>query len=147
MASRSLLLLGVMFVSLAWSQKSAADESAPSPQSFDLSSDSIKKIVRDMAAAQSQPVRISEETPVEREADSTVKYVPPEEAQPAKSQVPRRPTAPPESDGPISALIDTLVDMALDVDDDSLGYYSVCPPTGALNTPAPSSEDCQLVSR
>ena len=147
MTSRSFLLLGVMFVSLAWSQESSAEEPTPTPQSFDLSSDSIKKIVRDTAGAQSVPIRISEEKPLEREPDTTFKYVPPEVVQPAKSPAPRRPTAPPESDGPISALIDTLVDTALGVDDDSLDYRSVCPPTDALNTPAPNYENCQLVSR
>jgi len=147
MTSRSLLLLGVMFVAIAWSQEPAADEPAPTPRSFDLSSDSIKKIVRDTAAAQSVPIRISDEAPVKREPDTTIKYVPPDVAKPAKSPDPRRPTAPPESDGPISALIDTLVDTALGVEDDSLDYRSVCPPTDALNTPAPNYENCQLVSR
>jgi hypothetical protein len=147
MTSRSFLLVGVVFASLAWSQKSAADEPAPGSQSFALSSDSIKKIVRDVAAAESQPIRISEAKVVEHEPDTTIKYAPPDEAQPVKSQVPRRPPALPESDGPISALIDTLVDKALGVEDDSLGYRTVCPPSDALNTPAPTSENCQLASR
>lgn len=56
-----------MFVAPVWSQE----------PSFDLSSDSIRKIVRETAAAQSVPIQISKETPVKREPDTTFKYVPP----------------------------------------------------------------------
>jgi hypothetical protein len=147
MITRSMLLLGVMFASSAWAQEPAADGAAPASRSFDLSSDSIKKIVRETAAAQSVAIQSPEEKPVKRVPDTTVRYVPPDVAQSAKEPVPHRPTAPPESDGPISTLIDTIVDTALGVEDDSLGYRTVCPPTDALNTPHPNYENCELVPR
>ena len=146
MASRSILLF-VMFISAAWAQEPAANEQAATPRSFDLGSDSIRKIVRDTAAEQSVPIQISEGTPANRERETTIKFVPPEVSQPAKEPAPRRPTAPPESDGPLSTLIETLVDTALGVEDDSAVYYATCPATDALNTPAPNYENCQLVSR
>ena len=145
MSSRPFLLLFAMFFSPAWSQEPAAEPPVAAPHSFDLNSDSIKKIVRDTAADQSVPIQISEETPAKREPDATFKYVPPIVAETVKEPAPRRPTAPPKSDGPVSTLIETLVDMALGVDDDSLDYRPSCPPTDALNTPAPNYENCQLV--
>jgi hypothetical protein len=147
MIPRALLLLGVMFAWPAWSQEPAADEPSPSAQSFDLSSASIKKIVHDTAAAQSVAIQASEEKAAKPEPDATIKYVPPDQAQPAKPSAARRPSAAPEPEGPISTLIDTLVDTALGVEDDALEYRTVCPPADALNTPRPTDENCQLVSR
>jgi len=146
MTSRPLLLLGVMFAAAAWSQEPAAIAPVTTARSFDLGSDSIKRIVRDTAAAQSRPIQIPEEVQVKSEPDATIRYVPPEVAQAAKSPVPRRPAALPESEGPISTLIDAIVDTALGVEDDSLEYRTFCPPADALNTPAPNNENCQLVS-
>jgi hypothetical protein len=147
MSSRSFLLLFAVFFSPAWSQEPSAEQPVATLHSFDLNSDSIKQIVRDTAAGQSVPVQISEEKSANRDGDTRFKYVPPVATQTAKEPAPRRPTAPPKADGPVSTLIETLVDMALGVEDDSLEYRTSCPPTDALNTPAPNYENCQLVSR
>jgi len=147
MTSRWFLCLIPMFLTPVWAQEPAANQPAATPRSFDLSSEAIKKIVRETAADQSVPIQISEGTTISRERDTAIRFVPPEKEQPAKEQSPRRPAAPPEPVGPVSALIEALVDTALGVDHDSTIYYSSCPPTDALNTPAPNYENCQLVPR
>ena len=152
MKSRSLLLLGVMLVSPAWSQEPATNAPVLTPQSFDRSSDSIRKIVRDVAASQSVPVRLSAESPVEREPVATFEYVPPEKSPTVKSTPPRLPTAPaPASAGPLSAIsevvFETLVDTLLDADSDdsSEGQYErwhTCQSRAHLKTTEMGYETC-----
>jgi hypothetical protein len=107
-------LVGIMLVSPAWSQQPG----------FDPSSDSIKKIVRDVAATQSATVQLSEEPPAKREPFTTIEYSKPdEERPPLKSPTPRLPTAAPASDGVVSTLVDILLDDD-ELDDSSQGSYN-----------------------
>lgn len=109
------LLLGVMLVSPAWSQEPAATAPVATPRSFDRNDDSIRKIVRNAAAAQSVPIQPAEETPAKREPDAAFKYVPPE-PKPVKAPAPtpRLPAAAPAATGPIGALIETLLEVEPD---------------------------------
>ena len=116
-------LLVALLVSPAWSQEPVADPpmvtASFTARSFDLSNDSIRKIVRDGAATQFASVRASNDTPVEPERVA-VRFVPVEKALPApKPRPPRLQPAPP-SGGFISALVDIL----LDSDDDEAAVYS-----------------------
>jgi hypothetical protein len=105
MKSRSKWLVGILLVSPAWSQDPG----------FDPSSDSIKKIVRDVAATQSSTVR---------EPYTQIEYSPPAEVRPPlKSPAPRLPTAAPASDGIVSTLVDILLDGD-ELDDSSQGSYN-----------------------
>ena len=107
MKSRALFLIGALLASSAWAQE----------PSFDLKSDAIRKIVHDSAASQSESKLILEPEDL-RPLD-----------QPIKTEPPRR-TAKPKRQGPVSALIDTVVntvvDDALGVDENGLppGGYS-----------------------
>jgi len=121
MKFRSLWLVGIVLVSPAWSQEPAAN-TALTPQSFDRSSDSIKKILRDVAATQSATVQVSEEAPVTREPYTSIEYSKPAEVRPPlKRPAPTRPAAP-ASDGIVSTLVDILIDDELD--DSSQGSYN-----------------------
>ena len=105
-------LLMALLVSPAWSQEPAADPPMPttrfSARSFDLSNDSMRKIVRAGAATQFASVRVSNDTPVEP-APVKVRFVPVEKELPApKPPPPRLPPAPPAG-GFISALVDVLL--------------------------------------
>ena len=131
----SVWLLGVMLVSPAWSQEPVTNTPVLTPLSFDRSSDSIRKIVRDAAATQSVPVQLSEETPVKRESDAAFIYVPPAEAPPpVKTPTPRLPVAEPESNGLLSAVFGMLIDDLLDVepDDPAAGLWVTCEEQGAM---------------
>jgi len=92
---------------------------ALTPQSFDRSSESIKKIVRDTAATQSAPDQLTEEKPAKRDP-STVVYVPPEKPSAPVSEPPRQPDASSRSDGFLSAVFETILDEVLDVEDDDI---------------------------
>jgi hypothetical protein len=122
-----LLLLVAWLVSPAWSEEPAAESPAITPGSFDLSSDSVRKIVRDSAAAQSALIQVSEEKPVEPESTSTIKYVPPtKEDAPVKRATPR-PAPEPQSHGILSALAEMLVAEALGVEDELPDPQVDCP--------------------
>jgi hypothetical protein len=113
MKFRSKWLVGIALVSSAWSQEPG----------FDLSSDSIKKIVRDVASTQSSTVQLTEETPVKREPYTQIEYSPPAEVRPPlKRADPPRPAAP-ASDGIVSTLVDILLDGD-ELDDSSQGSYN-----------------------
>ena len=117
MNSRVLLLVGVMLASPAWSQEPATSTPAPSALVVDLRSDSIKKIVRDTAATQFATIQLSNEKPDTRKPIEKIVFVP-SVAAPAPKYPTRLPDPAPRSNGILSTLIDTL----LDVDDDpSLG--------------------------
>ena len=123
MKSRALWLLGVLLATSTWSQESATTAPALTPASFDRNSDSIKKIVRSIASSQSVPIQLSEEAPAKHEPDATFKYVPPVDAEPpAKSPTPRLPAATPQATGPISSLIETLLDI--EPDDGTGRFYN-----------------------
>ena len=106
MSARALLLIGAMLVCPAWAQE----------PTFDLNSDSIRKIVRATAATQSVPIQLSAEPVAHREPAAILEYVPPIEAAPVKHTAPPRgpPPPPPQSDGFVSFLFNTLVDTLLD---------------------------------
>ena len=108
MNTRATLLIGALLVSPAWSQESAAPAVTLSAQSFDRSSEAIKKILRDTAATQSARIQISEVKPA-KSAPAEFKYVPPEPAPRVKVEEPRLPEAAPPSNGFVSALVDTLL--------------------------------------
>ena len=104
MNSRVMLLVGFMLTSPAWSQE----------PSFDLKSDSIKKIVRDTAATQFATVQLSSEKPVATKQIADIKFEPPVAAQPVKY-----PTHLPDPATPATGFLYTLIDVLLDKDDDS----------------------------
>jgi hypothetical protein len=107
MNSCVLLLVAAMLASPAWSQE----------PSFDLKSDSIKKIVRDTAATQFATIQVSNEKPVERKPLANIDLTPPVAAPPVKY-----PTRLPDPAPPSTGFLSTLIDTLLDVDDDpSLG--------------------------
>jgi hypothetical protein len=136
-----LLLLVAWLASPAWSEEPAAELPAVTSGSFDLSNDSIRKIVRDSAVTQSALVQVSDEKPVEPESTSTIKYVPPiKEDAPVKRATPR-PAYEPQSQGILSALAEMLVGEALGLEDHlsepqvdcpwpedlmSAGHYEAC---------------------
>jgi hypothetical protein len=142
MNSRALILFGALLASPAWTQE----------PNFDLSSDSIKKIVRDTAATQSRPIELSEEKPAEREPVETVRYVPPEKPLPPPvERAAPRPVAAPQSDGIFSgfleAVVETLVNEALGDDDDFAPEVPSdrrfrCPAADPLETPEAGSSAC-----
>jgi hypothetical protein len=118
------LLLGALLVSPAWSQEPATPSPTVTPQSFDLGSDAVKKIVLATASSQSVPVQVSREAPVKRESVTEIVYVPPE-LPPVVKEIAPPPVAAPESDGFLSAAFDiafeTLVDSMLgDETDDAM---------------------------
>lgn len=92
------------------------------PPSFDLGSESVKKILRDTAATQYATARPAEAEPAKSppSAEKAFQYIAPEKppAKPvAKLNLPPMPAAL-ESNGFLSALIETLIDEALDSDYD-----------------------------
>jgi hypothetical protein len=103
MNSGVLLLFGAMLASTAWSQQ----------PTFDLRSDSIKKIVHDTAATQSALVQLSNEKPVERKPIADIEFAPPVAKPPLKY-----PTRLPDPAPPSTGFLSTLIDTLLDVDDD-----------------------------
>jgi hypothetical protein len=111
MTARALLLFGVMLASPAWSQ-----ETPPlTARSFDLTSDSVRQIVHDTAAAQSTAARAAEEPPKELKPAGVVRYVPPVKPEPAEPPQPRLPSAPLSPF--LSAVADILVDEVLHIDE------------------------------
>lgn len=140
MNSRALFLFGALLASPVWAQQ----------PSFDLSSDYIRKIVRDTAATQSRPIELSEEKPAEREPVETVRYVPPEKPAPVKIAAPR-PVDAPQSHGILSSLVDaiveTVIDEALGIDDDLESQVPSdrrlrCPAADPHKTTEPGSSTC-----
>ena len=95
-----LLLLVAWLASPAWSEEPVAESPAITSGSFDLSNDSIRKIVRDSAAAQSALVDVP---PIKEDA-------------PVKRPTPR-PANEPQSQGILSALAEMLVEEALGLED------------------------------
>jgi hypothetical protein len=99
-------LIAALLASSAWAQE----------HSFDLRGDAAKKIIRDTAAAQSALVQLEGPKPVERKTVLQAEDLRPLET-PAKIAPPRRVAAKSKQPGPISALVDVLVDHALGTDD------------------------------
>ena len=124
MNSRVLLLIGALLASSAQAQDPG----------FDLNSDPIKKIVHDSAASQSQAVRVqvADTKPTEPELVFDIDYVTPVAAPPSKSKIkPPRFVMVPQSGGLLSAVIETVVDEALGVDDEKAAVVKA-----ATKTPA-----------
>jgi hypothetical protein len=116
MNSRAVLLMGVALMSPAWAQEPATSAPAPAPRSFDLSNDSIKKIVQATAATQYATVEMNADAPRENEPaflfEQPEKPAPPVKA-PAKRRTPARESA---SEGFVAAVVDILVDELLGVE-------------------------------
>jgi hypothetical protein len=118
MKSRALFLVGALLASSAWTQEA----------SFDLKSDAIRKIVRETAASQSRPVQLAEAQPVEHKI-----VLGTEDLRPLETPInipPPRNSAKPKPQGPVSALIDTIVDTvvedALGLDDRQYTKWVAC---------------------
>jgi len=104
MKSRALLLVAALLAAPAWSQESAT---------FDLRSERITKIVRDVAASQSVPVHLSAAAPVERDPFGTIEFVPLTHAPPAQPAAP--PPAPASRSSKfLSAVTEILFDEVVD---------------------------------
>lgn len=132
------MLFGALLVSPAWAQE-PADPQTPTRLSFDLRSDSLKKIVRDTAATQSATSQPASEAPVRPSPRAAVVYVPPEKkAKPAEHKV-LLPSPVPESGGFLSALVDVLPDRELD-------NRVICPSDEDLKTIAQGYEHCPGVN-
>jgi hypothetical protein len=117
--SRALFLIGALLASSARAQEA----------SFDLKSESIRKIVHDTAATQSAPVQFVEARPAERKLVIEIEDAQPLEkpikiAPPPNIAAPRN-NAAPESPGLLSSIIETLVDSALGVDGDDTSQQHV----------------------
>jgi len=108
-------LIVVLLASPAWSQEPVVNAPAGTARSFDFSNESVKKIVRDTAATQFAIAQVSRDATIKSEPAGTFKYVPPEEA-PAPAPVPKapRPQPVPPSNSFLSAMFETLFDVALD---------------------------------
>jgi hypothetical protein len=115
MKPHALLLVASLLGSPAWSQE-------PAPRSFDLGSESIRKIVRETAAKQSVALQVSEDATVERmPAVKTVVFVPPEKPPLLKDLPTRRAPPPaPRPNGFLDAALNTLVDTVVDTVFDDL---------------------------
>jgi hypothetical protein len=104
---RVVLLASSLAAVPAWSQETPA---------FDLGSAAIRRIVHATAATQYGELPPPEE-PVAESKSYVVRFVPPEK--PEKETPPPRPAATPDRhDGPISALVDTLIDDWLGIGPD-----------------------------
>jgi hypothetical protein len=106
MKSHALLFLGALLASSAWAQE----------PSFDLKDDAIRKIVRDIAASQSVPVQLAAAKPIERKLVLDAEDLHPVERPINLPPPPHNPA--PKSQGPVSALIETLIDSALGLDEE-----------------------------
>jgi len=113
MKRHALLLIVALLGSPAWAQE-------PTPPTFDLSSESIRKIVHATAVTQSVALQFSQETKAEsKPAVKTVVFVPPEKP-PLMKDVPspRAPAPAPapalRSNGFLAAAVDTLVGTIVD---------------------------------
>jgi hypothetical protein len=107
--------LRVCWMAVALAVAPAWGQETPAP-SFDLHSAAIGRIVRQAAATQFGDPSLAEPPPKDPQAADPVKWVPPEKASPKPSPLPR-PTRPqPDHQGPISALVDTLIESALGFD-------------------------------
>jgi hypothetical protein len=119
MKSRALFLMAALLASSAWAQE----------PSFDLKSDAIRRIVHDTAASQSALVQLAKAPPVEHKLVLVTEAQHPFEA-PIKIAPPRR-IEKPKPRGPVSDLVDTLVDAVVGTAvDDWLGADEGFPPGG-----------------
>ena len=150
MNSRALLLFGVMLVSPAWSQEAATVATA-SNRSFDLSNEAVRKIVRDTVATQAVAVQPPEEPPVARKPGGTIVFVPAPKAEPVKYPT-RLPDPAPQTDGFLSALIETLLGVEDDMSHLRPNDWLECrasdnlKATVALRNVSGSKAQCDLVS-
>jgi hypothetical protein len=78
MNTRALLVVGSFLAMPAWSQESAGEAPREALPTFDLSSASVRKILRDTAATQFASVQAFEAKPPEPKPVKAVQYVPPE---------------------------------------------------------------------
>lgn len=115
MNPRTLLVVGLLLTPSAWSQESVPVAPEASRPTFDLSAAAVKKIVRDTAATQyaaTPPQSLKSESAESKAFEIVLPEAPPKK-QAAKLNLPPMP-APIADNGFFSALIDTLIDEALD---------------------------------
>ncbi|MEO8064535.1 MAG: hypothetical protein ABI821_17495 [Pseudomonadota bacterium] len=110
-------LMAAFLISPVWAQEPAVEAPVTAAPSYDLRGDAVQKIVRDTAATQFADVQVSDKPPVEAKPAEFV-YVPAEKVPAPPSEPFRRlPEAPPRSTGFWSAVVDTLVEEALGIED------------------------------
>jgi hypothetical protein len=101
-------IMTALLVSPVWAQE---------PASFDLGSDSLKKIVHDAASTQFADVRVADKAPA-KSAPAEFKYVPPEKPAAPVREPPRQlPVQSPQPDNFVTAVVDILFDEILGTDD------------------------------
>jgi hypothetical protein len=104
-------LLAALLVSPAWAQE---------PASFDLKSESIKKIVHEAASTQFADIQVADKAPVKTEP-AAFKYVPPEKpATPLREPARKLPAKSSRPDGFVSAMFGILVDELVGAEDDGV---------------------------
>jgi hypothetical protein len=145
MISRAWMLLAAALVSPAWSQEAVAPHRVV-PESFDLRSESLQKIVRDTVATQFAPARLVEEPPAKQ------KPAPPESITFASASTPapshqtsalHLPAPARRRDGILSGLIDTLLDHDEDLDlDGKIAAKSFCLASNADKTSVQRDQSC-----
>lgn len=125
------ILSGVLISAPVWCQE-AATVPAPSRASFDLANPEIRKAVRKTAATQTAQNVLAPAKDVEKDVDLepvTVKFVPPEEPV-QDDEYPTSPPSPaPVANTLLSAIVSSLIDDLLDIDDDGYDYREHQDPT------------------
>jgi hypothetical protein len=142
-------LLVMLLATPAWSDEPAAETSQPAVQSFDLRSDTIKKIVHDTASTQYANVQLAQISPVKSEAEE-LRYVPPEKPEAPVREPPRElPASSSPSSGFLSAAFDILFDELLgtsDVDEVTASNDMLrCRVQKDLKTSPPGPDNCPNV--
>lgn len=135
MNARPLLMLGALLVSPAWAQEF----------SFDLHSEPVKNIVRATAATQYAAVQPVKDLQVKREpvmADIFKSDERLDEKPALKRAVPRH--APVRTiQGPVSALVSTLLDIQnYELPGEEFNVWHACPQAGDPNTAGPGYAMC-----
>jgi len=107
------LLVSVLLVSPAWAQEAAP--TSPAPGAFDLSKDSIRRIVRATAATQYAEIRPLNEAAVEHERPLVNEFVTEVRLAETPSLTRAAPTPAPAQDSP--SLLSALIDLWLGNDE------------------------------
>ena len=105
--SAAIALLSLL-ATTAWSQTPAAETPAPAERTFDLSNDSIKKVVRDTAATQFADARV---TPAEQTTPrpEQIQFVTPDKP-PAEPKVSLPPPREPRANDFVAAIVGIAFD-------------------------------------
>jgi hypothetical protein len=116
MKPRASFLVAALLVSPAWSNEPAPISPPPPRLAFDLSNDSVKKAVRDSAATQYATLQVAAEKPAEQDPVARIDFAPPDKPLMAKPRLVQATVPPPATPPPnefVTAIVDTLLDLAL----------------------------------